>query len=95
MHRLARHDARRLDVHAGTGLGLDRALAVDRVAERVNDAAEQFLADRHVHDGAGPLDGVAFLDVAVGTEQHHADIVASRFSAMPRMPPGNSTISPA
>ena len=31
---------------------LDRALAVDRVAERVDDAAEQALADRHVDDGA-------------------------------------------
>ena len=38
----------------------DRALAVDRVAEAVDDAAEQALADRHVDDGAGALDGVAF-----------------------------------
>ena len=41
-------------------VGLDRALAVDRVAERVDDAAEQALADRHVDDGAGALDGRAF-----------------------------------
>ena len=57
-------------------VGLDRALAVDRVAERVDDAAEQALADRHVDDGAGALDGVAFLDLAVGAEDHDADIVA-------------------
>jgi F0F1-type ATP synthase alpha subunit len=36
------------------------------VAERVDDAAEQALADRHVHDGAGALDGLAFLDLEVG-----------------------------
>ena len=42
---------------------------------RVDDAAEQALADRGVDDGAGPLDGVAFLDAAVGTEDHDADIV--------------------
>jgi hypothetical protein len=35
----------------------DRALAVDRLAERVDDAAEQALADRHVDDLAGALDG--------------------------------------
>src|SRR3546814_10767631 len=50
-------------------------LAVDRVAERIDDTAEQPAADRHVDDGAGPLDGVAFLDVAVRPEDHDADIV--------------------
>ena len=56
-------------------LGLDRPLAVDRIAERVDDAAEQALADRHLDDGAGALDGLAFLDLAVGAEDHDADIV--------------------
>ena len=56
-------------------VGLDRPLAVDRIAERVDDAAEQALADRHFDDGAGALDGLAFLDLAVGAEDHDADIV--------------------
>src|SRR5690606_14233136 len=51
-------------------------LAVDRVAERVDDAAQKPLADRHVHDGARALDDVAFLDVAVGAEDDDAHIVA-------------------
>ena len=59
----------------GALLGLDRPLAVDRIAQRVDDAAEQPLADRHVHDGAGALDGLAFLDLAVVAEDHDADIV--------------------
>src|SRR5207244_7230721 len=33
------------------------------------------LADRHIHDGARALDGLAFLDLAVLAEDHDADIV--------------------
>src|SRR5690606_28893520 len=53
----------------------DRALAIDRVAEAVDDAAEQALADRHVDDRLGALDGRAFADLGVRTEDHDADIV--------------------
>ncbi len=56
-------------------VGVDRALAVDRVAERVDDAAEQALADRNVDDRAGALDGRAFLDLGVRAEDHDADVV--------------------
>ncbi len=75
MHRLARDDARRLHIGAAALSELDRALAVDRVAKAVDHAAEQALAHRHVDDGAGALDGVAFADAGVGTEDHDADIV--------------------
>src|SRR6202035_5136332 len=71
----ARNDAGRLDVDAHALLGLDRALAIDRIAERIDHAAEQALADRGVDDGAGALDGLAFLDLAVGAEDHDADVV--------------------
>ncbi len=75
MHRLAGDDARRLDFHA-LALGvLDRALAVDRIAEAIDHAAEQALAHGHVDDGAGALDDVTFLDLGVRTEDHDADIV--------------------
>ena len=75
MHRLARNDAGRLHVDARALVGLDRALAVDRIAERIDHAAEQALADRHVHDRARALDGLAFLDLAVVAEDHDADVV--------------------
>src|SRR5476651_436758 len=73
--RLARNDAGRLDVDAHPLVGLDRALAVDWIAERIDHAAEQALAHRRIDDGAGALDGLAFLDLAVGAEDHDADIV--------------------
>ena len=74
MHRFARDDAGRLDVDP-LALAGDRPLVVDRIAERVDHAAEQALADGHVDDGAGALDGLAFLDLAVIAEDHDADIV--------------------
>src|SRR3546814_19902889 len=75
MHRLARNDARRFLFDAHALRILDRALAIDGIAKTVDNAAQQTLADWHVHDGAGALDGVAFLDLAVGAEDPDADIV--------------------
>ena len=57
-------------------LGVDRALAVDRLAERIDHAAEQLGADRHLEDAAGALDRVAFGDVLVVAQHHRADRVA-------------------
>ena len=75
MHRLARDDARCLDLDTAAFGTLDRALAVDRVAQGVDHAAQQATAHRHVDDLAGPLDRVAFLNAAVFTEDHDADVV--------------------
>src|SRR6185503_14959131 len=43
---------------------------------RIDDAAEQAFAHRHVDDFAEALDGVAFLQAAVFAENNDADIVA-------------------
>ena len=54
MHRLALHDAGRLELEGAAALDAgDLAQAVDRVAERVDDAAEERLAHRHVNHRAG------------------------------------------
>ena len=66
---------RRLDLNGEELIGLDRALAVDGVSERVDDAAHHGGADGDGHDLAGPLDDVAFLDLAVVTEQRGTDVV--------------------
>ncbi len=54
---------------------VDRALPVERVAERVDDAAEQALADRHRGDLAGAPHRVALLDLVPLAEERDADVV--------------------
>ena len=75
VHRAARDDAGRLDLDQPALGRFDRTLAVDGVAESVHHAAEEALADRHIDDGGSALDEVAFVDVAVLAEDHHAHIV--------------------
>ena len=80
LHRLvdglARDDAGRdfLD-RRGAG-GSDRALAIDRTAERIDDAAKQRFADRHFENAAGGLHRVAFLQMLVVAKHDGADRVA-------------------
>ena len=57
VHRLALHHAGGLELQGAAALDAgDLAEAVDRVAERVDDAAEVAVADRDREDLAGPLD---------------------------------------
>jgi hypothetical protein len=56
-------------------LALDRPLAVNRLAEGVDDAAEHLLANGNGNDAAGTLDLVAFLDLPVVAQQDCADAV--------------------
>ena len=57
-------------------MALIGTLAVDRLAQRVDDATEQFGPDRHFQDTAGGLDDVTFGDMLVLAKYHHADRVA-------------------
>ena len=77
VHRLAAGDAGRLDLHAAALGADDRALAVDGLAEGVDDPAEQGVADGHVEDAAGGLapstpSSMAAARLADG-EDHGAD----------------------
>ncbi len=54
---------------------VDRALAVDRLAEAVDHAAEQARPTGTSTMRAGAADGVALADVAVVAEDHDADVV--------------------
>jgi hypothetical protein len=74
LDRLALDDARRLDLHATlTKIAGQRTFAVDRLAERVEHAAEDTVADRNLEDLAGGLDRLTFLDMADFAEHHGAD----------------------
>ena len=72
----------------------DRALAVDRLAERVDDAADQRVADRHLGDAAGRADLVALLDADLVAEDDDADGVFFEVEGQPRAPFANWTSSP-
>jgi hypothetical protein len=71
--RLALDDAGRHAFDGPRRLGVDRALVIDRFAQRVNHAADELHADRHLDDAAGRLDRVAFLDLGVIAQNHRAD----------------------
>jgi hypothetical protein len=75
-HRLTPDDARSNLFDLVGQLGVDRTLAVDRLTERVDHAAEQLRTDRNFENAARALDGVAFGDVLVFTENHGTDGVA-------------------
>ena len=62
-HRLAADDARRLDLHAARLGAVDRALAVDRLAQRVHHPAQERVAHRHGLDPPGGLDRLLLFEV--------------------------------
>ena len=72
---LALDHARSLELERPALSGLDRAEPVERVAQRVDDAAEQARADRDAHDLAGTAHGLAFLDVLPLAEERCPDVV--------------------
>ena len=72
---LAGDDAGSLDLGTAALAVVEGGAAVDGLADAVDDAAEELLADGNVDDGAGPLDGVALEDVAIVTEDDDTDVV--------------------
>ena len=75
LHGLPLDDAGRLELERAALRRLDRAEPVERVAERVDDAAEQAGADRDAHDLAGAAHRLALLHVLPLAEERDADVV--------------------
>ncbi len=69
---LARDDAGRHDVDRPELLRDDLALAVERAAERIDDAADELRADAGLDDPAGGADGAALFDAGVVAEDDRA-----------------------
>ena len=55
--------------------GGHRPIAIERPAQRVDDAPQQSVAHGHVHDPARALDFIARVQMPVFAEQHDADFV--------------------
>src|SRR5690606_3042776 len=68
VHALALHDAGGLHLEAAGLGGVDGALAVDGLTERIHHAAEELLAHGDAGDLAGALDRVALADGLEVTE---------------------------
>ena len=73
----------RLELGRAGLVGVDVALAVERVAERVDDAAEQRLPHGDLEQAAGALDLVALLDLVPLAEEHGADVVRLEVEGQP------------
>ena len=72
---LALDDARSAELDGAIALGLDGALAVQRNAKRVHDAAEQALATGNLDDAARGVNLVVLLDQGVVAQENGAYFV--------------------
>ena len=71
--RGAIHDGRGRAFDGQTRPGGHRPVAIERPAQRIDDAPQQSVAHDHIHDPARALDLVAGVQMPVFAEQHDAD----------------------
>src|SRR5690606_32938017 len=74
-YRLAIDDAGSDTLDRIVNIGDDLAFAVDGVAERIDDASDHGVADRHAHNAACAFGFVAFFDRLKISEKNGADLV--------------------
>ncbi len=70
---MALDDARGDDLKLAELRGSDRALAIERLAERIDDAAQHGGPDRDFDDAAGFLHRVALFDLGIVANEHRAN----------------------
>ncbi len=75
-NRLARDHARSHLFDRLEHLGIDRTLAIDRAAQRIDHASLEFRANRHFEHAPGAAAGLAFLEALVFAQHNRADRIA-------------------
>merc|ERR1719331_272861 len=74
-HRLPGGDARGLQANTEPLAGAKGTLAINGVAQGINNPAETLHADGDVDDGTGPLHDIALLDELIVTEDDNTNVV--------------------
>src|SRR5580700_274010 len=69
------HDARRDVFDGAEAVGLDRAFAIDWLTQRVDNAAQERLADRNRGNPPGAAHAIALFDLDVRAHDHDADVI--------------------
>ncbi len=82
-HRLACDHAGRDLLERRCLRGLERASAIDGPAKRIDHAADQRLAHRHLHNAAGAANAIALGDVLIVADNHGPHGVALEIQGQP------------
>src|SRR5690606_29609610 len=69
------HHARRRRLNGAELVCLDGTEPVQRLAQGIDDPADQRVAHGHFHDAPGAVNDVAFFHVVVRSQQHGPDVV--------------------
>ena len=72
---LAGNDAGRYGLYRPELCRIDRTVAINGLADRVDNTADHSLSHRHRYDSARALDGLSFTDPLVSTEKHDGNTV--------------------
>ena len=69
------HDSRRRAFDRQALAGGHWPFAIEGLAERVNDTAQQFIADGHIHHPPRAFDLITGVKILISAEQHYADFI--------------------
>ncbi|HXI99392.1 MAG TPA: hypothetical protein VNG73_10660 [Gemmatimonadaceae bacterium] len=75
LHGLADDDPGSFRFDLSGVLGVDRAGVIQRASEGIDDAANEFVPDRHLEHATGPADLVPLLQLEVVAEDDRSDVV--------------------
>ena len=95
VHVLALRDARRDFLEYVRARGVDRTLAIHRLADCVDNTPEELRTNRNLGDAAGGSRFVAFLDLQVVAQDDRADGVFFQVQGHPGYVVGKASSSPA